>query len=133
MRVVALVVGLLALMTGFISPGVFTFTLSLMFLAMVVLGGLGSIPGVVLGSMVMGYLNLKMDVFQELPLLGSALRRFSERFMSTGGLPNVGWVVTGLVIVLTILIEPRGLHGLWERIGSRARRRGAGHLGGGGS
>ncbi len=110
--------GLLALMTGFISPGVFTFLLSLMFLAMVVFGGLGSIPGAVLGSIVMGYLNLEMDAFEELPLLGPALESFSARFMSTAGLPNVGWVVTGLLIVFTILLEPRGLHGVWIRVGA---------------
>ena len=110
--------GLLALMTGFISPGVFTFLLSLMFLAMVVFGGLGSIPGAVLGSIVMGYLNLEMDAFEELPLLGPALESFSSRFMSSAGLPNVGWVVTGLLIVFTILVEPRGLHGLWIRLGA---------------
>ena len=107
--------GLLALMTGFISPGVFTFTLSLMFLAMVVFGGLGSIPGAILGSIVMGYLNLEMDAFQELPVLGRALEDFSERFMSTVGLPNFGWVVTGMLIVFTILLEPQGLYGLWIR------------------
>jgi branched-chain amino acid transport system permease protein len=108
--------GLLALMTGFISPGVFTFLLSLMFLAMVVFGGLGSIPGAVLGSIVMGYLNLEMDAFEELPLLGPALESFSARFMSSAGLPNFGWVVTGLLIVFTILLEPRGLHGVWIRL-----------------
>ena len=107
--------GLLALMTGFISPGVFTFTLSLMFLAMVVFGGLSSITGAVLGSIVMGYLNLEMDAFQELPVLGPALEGFSARFMSTVGLPNFGWVVTGMLIVFTILLEPRGLYGLWIR------------------
>ena len=109
--------GLLALMTGFISPGVFNFLLSLMFLAMVVFGGIGSIPGAVLGSIVMGYLNLEMDAFEEFPLLGPTLESFSSRFMSRGGLPNFGWGVTGLLIVLTILIEPRGLHGLWIRVG----------------
>ena len=114
--------GLLALMTGFISPGVFNFTLSLMFLAMVVFGGLGSIPGAVLGSMVMGYLNLRMDAVQELPIVGPALQAFSDRFMSPSGLPNVGWVLTGLLIVLTILFEPRGLYGLWLRIEERLGR-----------
>jgi hypothetical protein len=58
-----------------------------------------------------------MDAFEELPLLGPALESFSSRFMSSGGLPNFGWVVTGTLIVLTILVEPRGLHGLWIRVG----------------
>ena len=43
------------------------------------------------------------------------LKDFSERFMSTVGLPNFGWVVTGMLIVFTILLEPRGLYGLWIR------------------
>ncbi len=87
-------------------------------LPQVIAGGLGSIPGAVLGSIVMGYLNLEMDAFEELPLLGPALESFSGRFMSSAGLPNVGWVVTGGLIVLTILVEPRGLHGLWIRLGA---------------
>lgn len=116
--------GLLALMNGFISPGVFTFMLSLMFLAMVVFGGLGSIPGAIMGGLVMGYLNLHMDAVQDLPGLGPLLRIFTERFMSMSGLPYVGWVLTGLVIVLTILLEPKGLVGLWHRFGSAARRLG---------
>ena len=113
---------LLALMTGFISPGIFTFTLSLMFLAMVVFGGLGSIAGAVMGSLVMGYLNLRMDAVHEIPILGPLLQNFSDRFMSPSGLPNVGWALTGLLIVLTILFEPRGLYGLWLRIAAGVRR-----------
>ncbi len=115
--------GLLAMMTGFISPGVFTFMLSLMFLAMVVFGGLGSLPGAVLGSIVMGYLNLEMDAFQELPLVGGLLQAFTDRFLSPAGLPNVGWVVTGLLIVFILILEPRGLHGIWTRVEGRLARR----------
>ncbi len=126
--------GLLAVTTGFISPGVFTFTLSLMFLAMVVIGGLGSIRGAVLGSALVGYLNLEMDAFQELPALGPLLEVFSERVMSVAGLPNVGWVATGGLIMLAILVEPGGLNGLWLRVekriaglrGRRGRRRSGG-------
>jgi branched-chain amino acid transport system permease protein len=115
--------GLLATMTGFISPGVFTFTLSLIFLAMVVIGGIGSLPGAVLGSLLMGYLNLEMDSFQELPVIGPALKMFSSRFMSVSGLPNVGWVVTGVLICAAILVEPRGLYGVWLRISESVSRR----------
>ena len=114
--------GLLALVTGFVSPGVFTFALSLMLLAMIVIGGLGSIGGTVLGSLLMGYLSLEMDAFEELPLLGGALEAFSARFMSSAGLPNVGWVVTGLLIVLTIVVEPGGLRGAWQRLDDRVVR-----------
>mgnify|MGYP002862918567 FL=1 len=107
---------LLALMNGFISPGVFSVTLSLMFLAMVVFGGLGSITGAVLGSLVMGYVNLRMDAVQEIPIFGPMLQNFSDAYMSPSGLPNVGWVLTGSMIMLTIMFEPRGLYGVWLRI-----------------
>ncbi len=107
--------GLLAFVWSFISPGQFTFTLSVLFLAMVVVGGLGSILGSVLGGVVVGYLNLKMDVVQDLPLLGGAIERFSERFMTAAGLPNVGWVFMGLTLILFALFEPLGLYGLWLR------------------
>jgi branched-chain amino acid transport system permease protein len=113
---------LLAVVTGFVSPGVFTFTLSLLFLAMVVVGGLGTVSGAVLGSLVIGYLSLEMDAFQELPLVGAALETLSERFLSTAGLPSVGWVVTGLLIIVTLLVEPRGLHGLCARAARLGRR-----------
>jgi branched-chain amino acid transport system permease protein len=106
---------LLAIVTGFISPDMFTFTLSLLVLAMVVVGGLGTVSGAVLGSLLIGYLSLKMDAFQELPFVGVALETLSERYLSTAGLPSVGWVVTGLLIIVTLLVEPRGLHGLCAR------------------
>ncbi len=107
-----------------------------MFLAMVVIGGLGSIRGAVLGSALVGYLNLEMDAFQELPALGPLLEVFSERVMSVAGLPNVGWVATGGLIMLAILVEPGGLNGLWLRVEKRIaglRGRGGRRRSGGGA
>lgn len=107
--------GLFALVTGFVSPGTFSFTMSLTFLAMVVLGGLDSTHGAVVGSLVMGYLSLEMDTLGELPLLGPALEAFTDLGMAADGLPFAGWVFTGAVILCTLLVEPRGLYGLWSR------------------
>ena len=90
---------------------------------MVVFGGVGSLVGAVMGSLVMGYLNLEMDAFQELPVLGGLLEGFSTRFMSSAGLPSFGWVVTGTLIVLTIVLEPKGLYGLWVRLAAAIDRR----------
>ena len=107
--------GLMAFVLGFISPGQFNFVLSVMFLAMVVVGGLGSTLGSVLGGILVGYLNLKMDMLQDLPLVGAALESFSTRFMTVAGLPNVGWIFMGLVLILVVIFEPLGLYGLWLR------------------
>jgi branched-chain amino acid transport system permease protein len=76
----------------------------------------------------MGYVNLRMDAVQEIPIFGPMLQNFSDAYMSPSGLPNVGWVLTGSMIMLTIMFEPRGLYGVWLRIedGVRwLRRRGA--------
>jgi branched-chain amino acid transport system permease protein len=107
--------GLMAFVLDFINPGQYTFVLSVLFLAMVVVGGRGSILGSVLGGVVVGYLNLRMDVIQDLPLIGQALEALSARFLTTAGLPNVGWVFMGLIMILAVAVEPLGLYGIWLR------------------
>jgi branched-chain amino acid transport system permease protein len=107
--------GLWAAVLGFINPGMFTFVLSVLFLAMVVVGGLGTILGSIAGAIVVTWLNLQASSIQTLPLLGPALEAFSVRFMTLSGLPNITWIVTGLVLILIVLIEPLGIYGLWLR------------------
>ena len=107
--------GLFAFVLGFINPDQFTFILSILFLAMVVVGGLGSTLGSVLGGITVAYLNLRMEVIQELPLLGPVLEAISEQFLTVSGLPNVGWIFMGLVLILVVVFEPLGLYGLWLR------------------
>ncbi len=108
--------GIWAYALGFISPGVFTPTLSILLLSMVVVGGLGTITGSVLGATVITLLNLQSEKIQELPLLGSLFEWFSANVMSISGLPNINWVFMGLTIILIILFEPLGLFGIWIRI-----------------
>lgn len=107
--------GLTAFVVNFISPGQFNFILSILFLAMVVVGGRGAILGSVLGGVVVGYLTIKMDVVQNAPLLGSLLTWLSERVFTVAGLPNVGWVFMGLIMILAVAFEPLGLYGIWRR------------------
>lgn len=107
--------GLMAFLLNHLSPDSFTFIQSVLFLAMVVVGGLGSTLGSVLGGIVVAYLTLKMDVIQEWPVLGPLLEQVSERFLTVGGMPNAGWVFTGLVLILVVVFEPLGLYGLWIR------------------
>ena len=60
---------------GFISPGYFPLNLSIMFIAIVVLGGSGNIPGVVLGAFAISYLPERLRGFSEYRVLmfGAAL------------------------------------------------------------
>ncbi len=107
--------GLLAITTGFINPDQFNFLQSILFLAMVVAGGRGSILGSVMGGALLGFITLKMDIVQDLPVLGRLLAVFSERFMTTAGLPNVGLIFIGSALIAVNLLEPMGLYGIWIR------------------
>jgi branched-chain amino acid transport system permease protein len=74
--------------TGYISPGDFRFSESILILAMLVVGGLGSLPGAVLGAVI---------------LLGlpEVLRPIGDYRM----------IVVGCVMFFSILFLPRGLLG----------------------
>ena len=107
--------GLFAFLLGFINPSTFNFVLSIYFLAFVIVGGLGSIFGSIMGGIVMTWLMLTLSKVQELPHIGAALVSFSERWMSLTGLPNVASIVFGLIIVIIVVFEPLGLYGFWIR------------------
>ncbi|MBW2615469.1 MAG: branched-chain amino acid ABC transporter permease [Deltaproteobacteria bacterium] len=107
--------GLFAFLLGFINPSTFNFILSIYFLAFVIVGGLGSIFGSIMGGMVMTWLLLFLDKVQDLPYLGTVLISFSENWMTLSGLPNIASIVFGLIVVLLVVFEPLGLFGFWIR------------------
>jgi branched-chain amino acid transport system permease protein len=107
--------GLYAFTLGFISPSTFNFILSIYFLAFVIVGGLGSILGSIMGGVVMTWLMLELDKVQELPYLGEVLVAFSDRWMNLAGLPNIASIIFGLIIILLVVFEPLGLYGFWIR------------------
>jgi branched-chain amino acid transport system permease protein len=107
--------GLMAFLLGFISPSSFSFILSIYFLAFVIVGGLGSIFGSIMGGIVMTWLMLTLEKVQELPYVGNILEVFSEKWMSIAGLPNVSSIIFGLIIILLVVFEPLGLYGFWIR------------------
>lgn len=105
-----------ALYLQFVTPSSFSFMMSVIFLATIVLGGLGSITGSILGAIVMTYLSLQLDKIVEVPLLGDLIKGFSDSFMNPSGIANIKWVLTGLILIAVILLEPLGLNGLWLRL-----------------
>ena len=66
---------LFATKVGFISPDNFPLNLSVMFIAIVVLGGSGNVPGVILGAFAISYLPERLRGFSEYRVLafGAAL------------------------------------------------------------
>ncbi len=107
--------GLYAFMLGFINPSTFNFILSIYFLAFVIVGGVGTIFGSIMGGVVMTWLILMLGKVQDLPFLGELLMAISERWMSVAGIHNVASICLGLIIVLIVVFEPLGLYGFWIR------------------
>lgn len=91
---------------GYLSPDAFGFLLSLQLLLMVVVGGLGSMRGVIYGALFIGLLP---------QLLAIARDTLPPRLAQAPGLePGI----FGLILVLTILFEPQGMLGRWLKIKS---------------
>lgn len=88
--------------TGYVNPGDFRFAESILILAMVVVGGLGSLPGAVVGAAL-------------LLLLPEALRTIGE----------VRILMVGLVMFLCILFLPKGLFGEVSALALARRQFGA--------
>lgn len=105
-----------ALYLQFVTPGTFSFMMSVLFLATIVLGGLGSVTGSILGAILMTLLSIQLDKIVELPFLGELIKGFSDTFMNPSGIANIKWVLTGLILIAVILFEPLGLNGIWLRV-----------------
>ncbi len=81
-------------------PADFYFNFSVFLLCMVILGGMGSIWGVLLGGMILGYLNVA-----GLATIGSKLNEAGVDFEPT----KYQFGIYGVIIVLMMLFRPEGL------------------------
>lgn len=101
----------------FVSPESFSFLQSIGVLTMVILGGLGSIPGVILGAAVVVLLNIQ--ILQTFSLYLSSLRQssavipiinFAWRDLSTQLDPaKYQRLVFGVILVVMMIFRPAGL------------------------
>lgn len=113
---------------SFISPEMFTLQLSIEFIMVIIIGGILSLHGAVLGAifivMVDPFLTfLKDDIPGMVAGLAAAFGAGAERvghiqdsvaaFASANGLKGA---IYGLIIMLFILFEPYGLYGRWLKI-----------------
>ena len=100
--------GMFASFQGFISPESFSFMESIVILAMVVLGGMGHIPGVVLGAIIL-YALPEVLRFTVEPMQKAA---FGKLIVDTAILRQF---ILGLSMVLIMLYRPKGLWPTPER------------------
>jgi branched-chain amino acid transport system permease protein len=100
---------------GSITAEPFNLGLSVEYIAMVIIGGLGSISGSIFGAVFITLLNEALRFMTGI-LMNSGL--FSTSELNIAPLREF---VFGLAIVLFILLEPRGLAELWRIIRSNFR------------
>ena len=101
---------LFAYWVGIAAPTGFGLQLSLQLLSAIVIGGLGSLTGAVLGSFVLVYL----------PVLTSNLS--GNLNLSSDISNNLPLAVYGAVLVITMLVLPRGIHGMLSTLTGRGRQ-----------
>ena len=89
---------------GYISPEQFSIQLSVEFLMMVIIGGLGSLHGAVFGAVFV--VVLPQAILLAKPFLP---RQIAE-------LPILDTAAFGIIVILFVMFEPRGLNGYWVRI-----------------
>ena len=107
--------GLYAFVLRFIEPEIFTLMMSIIFLAMVVVGGLGSIMGSITGATLLCLLDLKLRNILDIPYVGDWLETLSKSWFSITGVSNIQYIIFGSIMVGIMLFEPLGLYGVWIR------------------
>jgi len=107
--------GLWAYYMRSISTEPFTLGLSVEYIAMVIIGGLGSIPGSIFGAIFITGLNEVLRFATDAMMNISALSGFGLNMAS------LREFAFGLAIVLFILFEPKGLAELWRIVRSTFR------------
>ena len=111
---------------GYLAPDIFTILLSIQFLLLVIVGGLGSLHGAVFGAIFVALLPPAIAILRDsIPdtmnqwaqdtgiavfgIVGSAIGAFLTK-------PGVEAGIFGLILVLVILLEPLGMYGRWLKI-----------------
>jgi branched-chain amino acid transport system permease protein len=97
---------LFAYFRGFVSVEAFSLYLTIQYVAMIIIGGMGSILGAVLGAVFVVLFPYAIDAAMD--GLGLAERLSSVVFA-------VNYAAFGLVMILFLVLEPQGLVGIWRR------------------
>jgi branched-chain amino acid transport system permease protein len=96
----------------YVSPDQWNLLLSIQYIAIVIVGGLGTIFGSVLGAVFVGALPALIDRYSSyLPGVQSTVG--GEGVISVFALNQA---IFGVLIVVFLVLEPRGLAGIWLRV-----------------
>jgi branched-chain amino acid transport system permease protein len=91
---------------AFASPTQFPFMDSVWFLGMLIVGGMGSTTGAILGAVSLKLLDELVTIVG--PILSAVV--------AAQAAASLGLIMRGLILILFLIFEPRGLAHQWEKI-----------------
>lgn len=111
---------------AYLAPDIFTILLSIQFLLLVIVGGLGSLHGAVFGAIFVALLPPLIAILRDsipasfadlaaasgvslLGSIGEGIGNFLRK-------PGVEAGIFGLILVLVIVLEPLGMYGRWVKL-----------------
>jgi branched-chain amino acid transport system permease protein len=95
----------------FVEPGGWDIFLSIQYIAFIIVGGVGTIFGSVLGALFVGAVPQLVDRFSDsIPFV---VQSASDEGLTV---PELNGIIFGLLIVLFLVLEPRGLAAVWLRL-----------------
>jgi branched-chain amino acid transport system permease protein len=92
---------------GFVSVEAFSLFLSIQYVAMIIIGGMGSLLGAILGAIFVTLFPYGIE---------AVLRALPGAQRYAGSLFAVNYAAFGLVMILFLVLEPSGLVGIWRRV-----------------
>ena len=103
---------LLTLLNGSVTPQTYSLTLSIILLTLMVLGGIGTLSGAIIGGLIYSYSDNLVSIINKVTGINPA---------STFG-ANLKGIFFGVLLILTMLLAPRGLAGVGERVKALVKR-----------
>ncbi len=100
---------LFAYYRGFVSVEAFSLFLSIQYVAMIIIGGMGSLLGAILGAIFVTLFPYAIE---------AGLRALPGAQRYAGMLFAVNYAAFGVVMILFLVLEPLGLVGIWRRVQS---------------
>lgn len=119
---------LMAHKIGYLAPDAFNIIESIRLLLMIVIGGLGSLHGAIIGAVIVGLLPQLLAILRtevnelssvlaaEAGAVEAALSWLIGGVQDLVGSPGFEAGLFGLILVLIIVFEPLGLYGRWRKI-----------------
>ena len=98
---------LFAYYRGFVSVEAFSLFLTIQYVAMIIIGGMGSLLGAVLGAVFVTLFPYGIE---------AAIGALPGAQRYAGSLFAVNYAAFGVVMILFLVLEPLGLVGIWRRV-----------------